>query len=86
MKIDEEVSAGSGQGERVLVTCKVAPSKQDNYEVIRDKHNLEYKGFISDFIGEIGQGKCVVVAISQKYVRSPFCMFELFIAALRSND
>ena len=59
--------------------------KEANPEVIRDKNALEYKGFISDFIGEIGQGKCVVVAISRKCVRSPFCMFELYAIARNSN-
>ena len=57
----------------------------DKYQVVRDKYNLEYKGFISDFMGRIGKGKCIVVAISQKYLKSPYCMFELYEIARNSN-
>jgi len=58
---------------------------KDNYRIVRDKYNLEYKGFITDFMGRIGEGKCVIVAISEKYVRSPYCMFELYEIARNSN-
>lgn len=58
---------------------------RDNFRVIRDKYNLEYKGFISEFMTRIGKGKCVVVAISSKYVKSPYCMFELYEIARQSN-
>lgn len=58
---------------------------KDKYQVVRDKYNLEYKGFISDFMSQIGRGKCIIVAISQKYVKSPYCMFELYEIARNSN-
>lgn len=58
---------------------------KDNYRVVRDTYDLNYKGFITDFMARIGKGKCVVVAISQKYVRSPYCMFELYEIARHSN-
>jgi len=58
---------------------------KDNYRVVRDKYNLEYKGFISAFMTRIGKGKCIIVAISQKYVKSPYCMFELYEIARNSN-
>jgi len=46
-------------------------------KIIRDKRDLGYKGSISEFMERIGQGNCVVVVISDKYLRSPNCMFEL---------
>jgi hypothetical protein len=49
----------------------------DGYRVKRDKMDLGYKGLISDFMREIGRGDCIVVVISDKYLKSPFCMFEL---------
>lgn len=58
---------------------------KDDYRVVRDKDNLEYKGFISDFMGRLGQGKCIVVAVSRKYLKSPYCMFELYEIARNSN-
>ena len=45
--------------------------------LIRDKRELGYKGRIQAFMERIGRGKCVVVVISQKYLQSENCMFEL---------
>jgi hypothetical protein len=56
-----------------------------NYQVVRDKYDLGYKGFISDFIRSIGEGKCIVIAISRKYVKSQYCMYELYEIARNSN-
>ena len=46
-------------------------------KIIRDKRDLGYKGSISQFMERIGQGNCVIVVISDKYLRSQNCMFEL---------
>jgi formylglycine-generating enzyme required for sulfatase activity len=51
--------------------------QQRGVTIIRDKRNLGYKGSISAFMERIGQGNCVIVVISDKYLRSPNCMFEL---------
>jgi hypothetical protein len=45
--------------------------------LIRDKRDLRYKGSIQEFMEQIGRGNCVVVVISDKYLRSANCMFEL---------
>lgn len=46
------------------------------YDVRRDKMNLGYRGLISEFMKELGCGDCIVV-VSDKYLRSPYCMYEL---------
>src|SRR5215212_8773866 len=46
-------------------------------KIVRDKRDLGYKGSISAFMERIGRGNCVIVVISDKYLRSPNCMFEL---------
>jgi formylglycine-generating enzyme required for sulfatase activity len=51
--------------------------QQRGLKIIRDKRDLGYKGSISAFMKRIGQGNCVIVVISDKYLRSPNCMFEL---------
>lgn len=43
----------------------------------RDRNEVGYKDSISEFMQRIGQGKCVVVVISDKYLKSEYCMFEL---------
>ena len=45
--------------------------------IMRDKRNLDYKGSIEEFERRIGQGQCVVLVISDKYLRSEHCMHEL---------
>lgn len=57
-----------------LYNCLLA----EGYNLVRDKKDLEYKGLISDFIYRIGQGDIIIVAISKKYLRSTYCMFELY--------
>lgn len=47
------------------------------YNVIRDKVNLGYKGNIKDFMEQIGTGKYVIVIISDKYLKSENCMYEM---------
>ena len=45
--------------------------------IIRDKIDLKYKGRVKDYMGQIGRGKYVVLIISNKYLKSENCMFEL---------
>ena len=51
--------------------------QQRGVRIIRDKIDLRYKGRIKDFMEQIGQGKYVILIISNKYLRSENCMFEL---------
>ena len=46
-------------------------------EIIRDTKNVKYKDSIKEFMQRIGKGKCIIVIISQKYLESENCMFEL---------
>lgn len=45
--------------------------------LVRDKRDLGFKGIITEFMQRIGKGQAVVVVISDKYLKSPYCMFEL---------
>lgn len=46
--------------------------------IIRDKATLKVGDSIARFMKQIGQGDRVFVILSDKYLKSPFCMFELF--------
>jgi hypothetical protein len=50
---------------------------QKDIRLIRDREEVRYKDSIRDFMRRIGQGKCVVVVISEKFLKSENCMFEL---------
>jgi len=45
--------------------------------IVRDKRDLGFKGRIKAFMEQLGQGKGVIVVISEKYLKSENCMFEL---------
>ena len=60
--------------------------RTDGFNVVRDKNDLRYKGLISDLTGRIGRGKFIVVAISDKYLKSTYCMSELLEIYRRSNS
>jgi internalin A len=65
-------------GEREEIVNQIDRSLQKRgIKIIRDKRDLGYKGSIKEFMEWIGQGNCVIVVISDKYLRSPNCMFEL---------
>lgn len=53
--------------------------------LIRDKRDLGFKGLIKEFMEKIGQGHAVILVISDKYLKSPNCMFEL-LEVQKSGD
>ncbi|MCP5101962.1 MAG: TIR domain-containing protein, partial [bacterium] len=59
--------------------------KEKGITMIRDKRDLGFKGRIKEFMERIGRGKCVIVVISNKYLESRNCMFELMQIA-KSGD
>lgn len=65
-------------GEREEIVNQVDKALQARgVMIIRDKRELGYKGSINAFMDRIGQGDCVILVISDKYLRSPNCMYEL---------
>jgi GTPase SAR1 family protein len=67
-----------GESREAIVNELYESLSQEGFNVQRDKMNLEYGGLISEFMGQIGAGDLIVVFISDKYIRSPYCMFELY--------
>ncbi|KAM3098629.1 COR domain-containing protein [Phormidesmis sp. 146-12] len=76
--------AWGGESEEIVNQVDRA-FQQKGITIVRDKRDLEFKGSITQFMQRIGRGKCVIVVISQKYLKSENCMFELVeIAANQS--
>ena len=46
--------------------------------ILRDKKMLGFGDNITKFMRDIGKGDRIFVILSDKYLKSPFCMFELF--------
>lgn len=70
--------AWGGEKEKIVDELYQSLVAENAYEVIRDKVNLGYNSLISAFMKEIGKGSFVIVALSDKYLRSENCMFELY--------
>lgn len=60
--------------------------KRQDYNVKRDKEEIGYKMSITDFMKRISKGSFVVAIISDKYLKSPYCMFELLETYRKSNS
>ena len=69
--------AWGGESENIVNDLDNAFQKK-GIVLIRDKRDLGFKGMITEFMQRIGKGQAVVVVISDKYLKSPYCMFELF--------
>ena len=62
--------------ERVDELCE--EGKRRGIDILRDKTVLTHGALISEFMKKIGEGDRVFIFISEKYLKSPNCMFELF--------
>ena len=45
--------------------------------IVQDQRDLGFRGDIRRFMEDIGRGRCVVVVLSDKYLESENCLFEL---------
>jgi hypothetical protein len=68
--------------EMVERLCKTVQT--EGWQVVRDKTAIRYGELISPFIDTLGQANLVIVIFSDKYLRSPYCMTELFSIYQRS--
>jgi hypothetical protein len=76
--------AWGGESEEIANQIEQALQPQD-IVLIRDKNELGFKGRIKAFMERIGQGNAVIVIISEKYLKSENCMFEL-VEIARNGD
>lgn len=61
-----------------LITRLYDELKTAGFEVIRDIEDLHHGESINDFMVRLGKAGLVLVFPSDKYVRSQYCMFELY--------
>ncbi len=76
--------AWGGESERIVNELD-ADLQSKGILVVRDKRDLGFKGMIRDFMRQFGSGHAVIVVISDKYLKSPNCMFEL-VEIARNKD
>ncbi|MGB5084738.1 MAG: leucine-rich repeat domain-containing protein [Methylocystis silviterrae] len=67
-----------GKKREAVVDQLCASAEKRGTPIRRDKSVLTFGDSISNFMKEIGEGDRIFVILSDKYLKSPFCMFELF--------
>jgi internalin A len=66
-----------GRERDAVVDRLCAEAEARGVRILRDKNVLGLGDRISRFMQRIGRGDRVFVVLSEKYLRSPYCMFEL---------
>jgi internalin A len=80
---DDSSEDARQRGEIVERLCETL--EKEGWKIIRDKNAMRAGDLISGFMKRIGKGDRVIVVLSDKYLRSPFCMFELHAIYQRSH-
>ena len=60
-----------------IVNDVVKAFQERGVTIIQDKRDLRFRGSIREFMETIAEGKAVILVISEKYLKSPNCCFEL---------
>lgn len=72
---DEKAQDGASREE---IVHRIEESlRRHGYDVRRDQTSLGYGKRLIPFMKEFRRGGCIVAVISDKYLRSPYCMYEL---------
>jgi internalin A len=71
-------SSAEGKTREAIVDRLCAEAQARGTPIIRDKTTLKVGDSIARFMNKIGRGDRVFVILSDKYLKSPFCMYELF--------
>ena len=82
---DPEEGTGNSREDFVDVLYENLIKERDDYQILRDKMNIEYGGLISEFMEELSEGDIIIVFISHKYIHSHYCMWELHEIARKCN-
>jgi len=48
------------------------------YTIRRDKSSMTYRDSIKSFMDSIGRGKFIIAVVSDKYMKSEYCMYEAY--------
>ena len=72
---DDKTPEGLARDAAVEQLC--AKASAEGITILRDKDRLKRGDSIEDFMRAIGTGKHIYIILSEKYLQSVYCMFEL---------
>lgn len=75
---DADTSTAAQTYDREEIVDKIYKQLTEKYDVTiyRDKNVLTLQDSIQSFMNRIGQGKVVIIVVSDKYLKSEYCMYE----------
>lgn len=68
--------AWGGESEKIVDDLERAFAER-GIRIMRDKKDIDYKDSIKEFEERLAGGQCIILVVSDKYLRSKSCMFEL---------
>lgn len=63
--------------EKIVNDLYESLEKEGRYDLKKDKKDAKYRTSLREFMREIGQSDFIITVISDKYLKSPNCMYEL---------
>ncbi len=78
---EEREGAHHGAVDRFCASLRKA-----GIEVIRDQDEVQHGECLSEFMRDLGASEFLCVFLSDGYLKSPNCMYELLVAWQRSMD
>lgn len=79
----DDTSQGREREARVDALCEAAKSR--GIEIVRDRDTIRNGESIRRFMDALADGDRIIAILSDKYLRSPYCMYELFHAWLKQQ-
>jgi len=75
---DREQNVEDSREDIVNKLCDAFEEK--GYHVMRDKKDMGYRDVIREFMNDIAGASALIAIVSEKYLKSPYCMYELTAA------
>jgi len=66
-----------GQERDCVITNLMAAAKKQNISIRRDSNHIKFGESIHAFMKTLAQGQRIFILLSDKYLKSPFCTYEL---------
>jgi internalin A len=74
----DDTAEGIERTQRVETLCDAAEKRK--IDLLRDASALQSGDSIHSFMASLSRGDRVIIILSDKYLKSPYCMFELYSA------
>lgn len=74
----EDGSTEDSKARADIVDGICAAGTKHGIHVLRDKEEMRTGDLISGFMDRLAQGDRIIVLLSDKYLKSPYCMYELY--------